>query len=111
MNYLELSNPRFFSKLFMYIDTFPNYGADTIFNDLNINCKILSEYGNNMYPKYRIIIISVNKKDIDNFKLAMEKLKDKMLILGNKDYEEISNSIIKMTINGGKTNGRSTKRN
>lgn len=112
MNYIELSNPRLFSKLFMYIDTFPDYGADIIFNDLDINCKILSEYGNPTYPKYRVIIISVNKKCIDNFKLAMEKLKDKMLILGHKDYEEIANSIIEMTINGGKNNGRnSTKRN
>lgn len=107
MNYIELSNPRLFSKLFMYVDTYPNYGADTIFTDLGINHKFLAEYGNPYYTKYRTIIISVKKKHIEKFKLAMSKLKDKMLIL-DKDYDEISKSIIDMVLEEGQ-NGR--KRN
>lgn len=111
MNYIELSNPRLFSKLFMYVDTYPDYAADIIFSDLHIDFKILKEYGNPTYPHYRVIIISVKKKHINNFKLAIEKLKTKMLILGNTDYGEISNAIIEMTINGGEPNGTdSTKR-
>lgn len=101
MNYIELSNPRPFSRLFMYVDTFPDYGADQIFAEMHIDCNILTEYTNPVYPGYRPIIISVKKRCINDFKLAMEKLKNKMLILGNKDYEEIANTIVEMTLKEG----------
>lgn len=112
MNYIELSNPRPFSKLFLYVDTYPNYVADMIFEDLGIHCKILTEYSNSLYPCYHVIIISVKKKDIEKFKLAMEKVKRKMLILGNKDYEEIADGIINMVVKGCENNGKpNSKRN
>ena len=37
--------------------------------------------------KYRIVICDVRKKDVENFTRAMEELKNKMLLIGNLDYE------------------------
>ena len=37
--------------------------------------------------KYRIVVCDVRKKDAENFVRAMEELKNKMLLIGNLDYE------------------------
>ena len=100
-NYIKLSNPRPFSTLFMYIDRYPDYAADSIFNELDLNYKIRAEYENPEHPKYRTIIISVKRRQAKDFELAMEKLQNKMLILGEKDYEETSNTIIETILEEG----------
>ena len=37
--------------------------------------------------KYRIVVCDVRKKDAESFARAMEELKNKMLLIGNLDYE------------------------
>ena len=38
---------------------------------------------------YRIIMCRVFKRDVGRFEEALEKLKDKMLILGYRDYDKV----------------------
>jgi hypothetical protein len=45
---------------------------------------------------YRIILCKVLKKDAERFEEALGKLKDKMLLLGYRDYPDACNEITKM---------------
>ena len=42
---------------------------------------------------YRIIMCRVLKRDVGRFEEALEKLKDKMLILGYRDYDKVCTDI------------------
>ena len=44
---------------------------------------------------YRIVFCKVRKRDAERFEEAMEKLKDKMLLLGYSDYPDICSEIAK----------------
>ena len=47
---------------------------------------------------YRLIILKVLRKDLDEFKAAMEDLKTKMLICGHRDYESHGGEMIEEVI-------------
>ena len=46
-----------------------------------------------MDSPYCIIFCKVFKRDVQRFEDALEKLKDKMLLLGYRDYADVCNEI------------------
>ncbi len=86
-NCIQISKPfKFGRKTFAYIDKIP-YRADRIFLNHNLKVKFEQEFAN---PKsdYLFVTISIRPKDEKIFLDCMDELKNKMLILGDSDYEE-----------------------
>lgn len=50
--------------------------------------------------RYRIVFCKVRKKDAERFEDALDKLKNKMLLLGCRDYPDICSEITKMIEEG-----------
>ena len=44
--------------------------------------------------KYHLIMLRILKKDVEKFAQAMEELKNKMLICGHTDYEELGGEFL-----------------
>ena len=44
--------------------------------------------------KYQIVFCDVRRKDVDKFINAMEELKNKMLLIGNTDYEAFCEELL-----------------
>lgn len=55
---------------------------------------------------YCVVFCKVLKKDVERFEEALVKLKDKMLLLGHKDYPEACSEIAKMIEEGTKARKR-----
>ena len=81
---------------YAYIDTSNNYKGDLVFIENKLKgIKFTGDYKNPNIP-YSVIMCKVRKKDDNLFRECMEKLKDKMLILGNIDYQEFCENLINM---------------
>lgn len=83
-NYLEIKS--IIKKRYVYVDT-KDYKADSIIFGEGIKMKIIKEF-HIEGEKYCLIYCKVRKDDSIRFEVAMEKLKDKMLVCGHNDYEE-----------------------
>jgi hypothetical protein len=55
---------------------------------------------------YCIVFCKVLKKDVERFEKALEKLEDKMQLLGHKDYPDACSEIAKMIDEGAKARKR-----
>lgn len=64
-----------------------SYLADSLFSQKKIRLRFKEEFTREDSP-YRMIVCRVHKRDVGKFEEAMEQLKDKMLLLGYKDYGE-----------------------
>lgn len=82
-----------FRKSFIFFDD-RNHSAASLFNryqvPIRIQCAWKTEDG-----EFKAICCKVRRKDVPNFKQAMEDLKTKMLLLGNLDYEAFCERFIK----------------
>lgn len=90
-NYWKLNGFSLFTIPYVYVDH-NSYLADTLFLQRKIIMKFKAEMARVDSP-YCIIFCKVLKRDIKKFEDALEKLKDKMLLLGHDDYVEICNEI------------------
>lgn len=101
-NYIKIQCKSFFSAAYAYLDT-ERYLAD----DLFIKHKVCVKYGNEFASKdsdYRIIFCKVKKADEDNFLIALEELKNKMLLMGHTDYEKVYTSLLGNALNNWRAN-------
>ena len=103
-NYWKMSDFSIFSVPYAYVDH-SSYLADQLFVQNKVTMKFKGEMTKNGSP-YCIVFCKVLKKDAERFEEAMGKLKDKMLLLGHKDYLEVCSEIAKMIEEGTKARKR-----
>lgn len=91
-NYIKLKQLSLFYNHFCYVDT-DKYLADKLFINNKVKVHFNHEFkrGSN---KYVLIFCKVNKKDTDRFLKSLEELPNKMLLMGNTDYEEFCNTYL-----------------
>lgn len=95
-NFVPLQGFSIFHNHYAYIDMSDNYKADLVFVENGLrHIKFIGDYAHKTIP-YSVILCKVRKKDDNLFRECMEKLKDKMLILGNTDYQEFCENLINM---------------
>ena len=93
-NFWRMKDLSIFTVPYAYVDH-SSYLADPLFAQR----KILMRYKGEMERKdspYRIIFCRVWKRDAGRFEEALEKLTNKMLIMGYRDYEKECSDIAKM---------------
>lgn len=86
-NFWKLEKFSFFHQHYAFVDV-GDYLADQIF----INNKIPVRFGVEYFSprtNYYIIFCRIRKSDIQKFEASMEELKNKMLLMGHKDYCEV----------------------
>ena len=103
-NYWKMSDFSIFTVPYAYVDH-SSYLADQLFVQNKVTMKFKGEMTKNGSP-YCIVFCKVLKKDAERFEEAMGKLKDKMLLLGHKDYLEVCSEIAKMIEEGTKARKR-----
>ena len=101
-NYWKMSDFSLFAVPYAYVDH-SSYLADQLFVQNKITMK--SKKATTMKFKgemvkdgsaYCIVFCKVLKRDVARFEEALERLKDKMLLLGHKDYPAACGEIAKM---------------
>lgn len=97
-NFWRMDNFSLFTVLYAYVDH-KSYLADSLFVQRKITMRFKSEMVRDDSP-YCIVFCKVSKKDVQRFEEALDKLKDKMLLLGYSDYEVVCNEISKMIDSG-----------
>ena len=75
-----------FSKSYAYLDH-RSYLADSLLKQKKVRMRFAEEMKKEGSP-YVLIFCKVRKADATLFEEAMELLKNKMLIMGHKDYEK-----------------------
>ena len=90
-NYWKLKGFSLFAIPYVYVDH-NSYFADSLFAQRKIVMKFKEEMARTGSP-YCVIFCKVLKRDVQKFEEALEKLKDKMLLLGHKDYSDVCNEI------------------
>lgn len=103
-NYWKTGDFSIFSVLYAYVDH-SSYLADQLFVQSKVTMKFKGEMVKEDSP-YCIVFCKVLKKDVERFEKALGKLKDKMLLLGHKDYPEACDEIAKMIEEGAKARKR-----
>lgn len=83
-----------FAVPYAYVDH-SSYLADQLFVQNKITMKFKGEMVKDG-SSYCIVFCKVLKKDVARFEEALERLKDKMLLLGHKDYPDACGEIAKM---------------
>lgn len=85
-NYIELERSRFFrNKQFAYIDTM-GFLADRIFIENKVRVKFCGDY-KHREKNYVVVTCKVKEKDVSVFLQSMEGLKNRVILMGNTDYE------------------------
>ena len=97
-NYWKMSDFSIFSVPYVYVDH-SSYLADQLFAQNKVTMKFKGEMARDDSP-YCIIFCKVLKKDVTRFEEALVRLKDKMLLLGHKDYPKACSEIAKMIEEG-----------
>jgi hypothetical protein len=97
-NYWRMSDFSLFSVSYAYVDH-STYLADQLFVQNQITMKFKGEMAREDSP-YCIIFCKVLKKDAERFEEVLGKLKDKMLLLGHRDYPDVCSEIAKMIDEG-----------
>ena len=103
-NYWKMSDFSIFSVSYAYVDH-SSYLADQLFVYNKVTMKFKGEMAKDDSP-YCIVFCKVLKKDAERFEEALGRLKDKMLLLGHKDYPEACGEIGKMIDEGTKVRKR-----
>lgn len=99
-NYWRLSDFYLFSVAYAYVDH-NSYLADQVF----IQDKITVKYTGEMVDEnssYCIVLCKVRKKDAVRFEASLGKLKNKMLLMGYRDYPDACDKIAKILEEGEK---------
>ena len=96
-DYWKMKDFSIFSVLYAYVDH-SSYQADQLFVQNKVRMKFKGECAKADSP-YRIVFCKVRKRDAECFE-AIEKLKNKMLLLGYRDYPDICSEIAKMIEKG-----------
>ena len=76
---------------YVYVDH-NSYLADSLFAQRKIVMKFKGEM-ERTDSSYCIIFCKVLKRDVQKFEDALEKLKDKMLLLGHSDYGDVCDEL------------------
>jgi hypothetical protein len=97
-NYWRMSDFSIFSVPYAYVDH-SSYLADQLFVQNKVTMRFKGEMARDD-SSYCIIFCRVLKKDVERFEEALERLKDKMLLLGHKDYPDACCEIAKMIDEG-----------
>lgn len=103
-NYMTLSSPLPWRQLFAYIDT-SDYLADKLFINEKVTIRFKKEYGKHD-SRYIVVIASCRSIDWDKVESALKSLPDKMVIMGNTDYLDYSDSFINKLESQRETLGR-----
>lgn len=93
-NFWKLKSFSIFSVNYAYVDHY-SYQADQLFVENMVKVKFNREYSKEESP-YHIIFCKVAKRDINRFEDALNKLANKMLLLGYRDYPDICNELTKI---------------
>ena len=96
-NYWKMDDLSIFTVPYAYVDH-KSYLADNLFAQRKIRMRFGAEYGKEGSP-YVIIFCRVLKRDAGRFEETLEKLYDKMLIFGYRDYGNICDSIARLIHN------------
>lgn len=104
-NYWRMKDLAIFSAPYAYVDH-SSYQADRLFVQNKVRIKYKGEYAKAESP-YRIVLCKVQKRDAERFEEALEKLKNKMLLLGYRDYPDICSEIAKILEDGMKAREKS----
>ena len=104
-NYWRMKDFSIFSVPYAYVDH-SSYQADRLFVQNRVRMKFKGEYAKTESP-YCIVFCKVRKKDTERFEEALEKLKNKMLLLGYRDYPDVCKEIAKMIEEGMKAREKS----
>lgn len=92
-NYILIQKHLFRSE-YIFADT-EEYLADQLFKNEKIRVNFGKEF-EHTEEKYLLISCKIWNKDQGKFFRAMEKLRNKMLLVGNTDYEEFCKETFKM---------------
>jgi hypothetical protein len=93
-NYWRMRAFSLFTVSYAYVD-YSAYLADQLFIQNKITIRFKGEMARENSP-YCIIFCKVLKKDVERFEEALDKLEDKMLLLGYRDYPNACSEISKM---------------
>lgn len=91
-NYLKLESWLPCSSRYIYVDT-QDYLADRLFVQARLRVRYSGEFARKGSP-YVIISCKVRKKDEGRFIKMLEKLPDRMLLMGHTDYMEYCRELI-----------------
>lgn len=103
-NYWRMSDFSIFSVPYAYVDH-SSYLADRLFRQNKVAMKFKGEMVKDNSP-YCVIFCKVLKKDAERFEEALGRLKDKMLLLGHRDYPDACSEVAKMIDEGTKVGKR-----
>ena len=103
-NFWRMRDFSLFSVPYVYVDH-SSYQADQLFAQNKVRIKFKGECAKEESP-YRIVFCKVIKKDAERFEEALDKLKNKMLLLGYRDYPDVCSEITKMIEDGMKARER-----
>ena len=90
-NFWKMGDFSLFTIPYVYVDHI-SYFAESLFIQRKIVMKFKGEMARIDSP-YRVIFCKVLKRDVQKFEDALEKLKDKMLLLGYSDYVDVCDEI------------------
>lgn len=103
-NYWRMGDFSIFSVPYAYVDH-SSYQADGLFVQNKVRVKFKGEFAKAGSP-YCFVFCKVRKKDTERFEEVLEKLKNKMLLLGCRDYPDVCSEITKMIEEGIKGENR-----
>ena len=89
---------------YAYVDH-SSYQADRLLAQNKVRVKFKGEFAKAESP-YCIILCTVKKKDTGRFEEALEKLNNKMLLLGYREYPDVCSEIARMLDEGRKEENR-----
>ncbi len=104
-NYWRMRDFSIFSVPYAYVDH-SSYLADQLFEQNKVRMKFKGECVK-AESSYRIVFCKVRKMDAERFEEALEKLENKMLLLGYRDYPNVCGEIAKMIEEGMKAREKS----
>ena len=99
-NFWKMSDFSLRSVLYAYVDH-NSYLADSLLKQNRVRMKFRGEMAREDSP-YCIIFCKVLKADASLFEEALEKLKDKMLLLDHRDYQKVCEDVNQMIEEGTK---------
>ena len=85
-NFWRMRDFSVFSVHYAYVDN-GSYIADQLFMQNKVRVRFKGEM-RRKDSQYCIIFCKVLKQDVKRFEESLERLKDKMLVLGHKDYQD-----------------------
>lgn len=78
---------------FMFIDTPEYLGDQCLIAEKTVGHFRRGEYRHEKFPGYCMVLCKVRKKNVEKMKAAMDRLCDKMLVLGHTDYLQVCDEV------------------